>query len=62
MKLREKGFSIVFSFGKNGGFYIHSGYTKRICLWCVAITYFPRDLDEIFNEIFNDISGKGLPE
>lgn len=26
---------------KSGGLYWHNGYTKRLCLWFVAITYIP---------------------
>ena len=42
--------SVVFSVGKWGGFYVFFGYTKRVCLGWFAITFFPRDIDEIFNQ------------
>lgn len=42
-----KGRTISISCGKWGGFYIHRGYTSRICLGFFAITYIPRDLDEV---------------
>lgn len=37
--------TIAISFGSYGGFYIHSGYTKRVCLGWIAFTYFPEDID-----------------
>jgi len=36
--------SIMVTIGKYGGFYIHNGYTKRICLGWIALTYMPCDL------------------
>ena len=39
--------TIAISFGKYGGFYLFRGYTKRLCLGWMAITYFPCDIDEI---------------
>jgi len=39
--------SIILSFGKFGGFYIHNGFTKRICLGWVALTFIPMDIDVI---------------
>jgi hypothetical protein len=39
--------TLAISFGPWGGFYRHWGYTKRICLGWVAITYLPVDLDAV---------------
>lgn len=39
-------FSIIFSVGSWGGFYLHWGFSKRICLGWVAFTFVPRDIDE----------------
>lgn len=39
--------TIVINWGKYGGFYFNKGYTIRLCLGWVAITYFPYDLDEV---------------
>lgn len=41
--------SILFSFGKYGGFYFRWGYTKRLCLGWFAITFCPFDIDEVFD-------------
>lgn len=37
--------SFAISFGTYGGFYIHRGYTFRVCLGWVAFTVFPFDID-----------------
>ncbi len=42
--------SLVFSWGKYGGFYFFRGYTKRLCLGWIAFTYIPKDLNEVLNE------------
>ena len=39
--------TIALSWGQYGGFYFHSGYTKRLCLGYLAITYFPKEIDDI---------------
>jgi len=46
--------TIAVSFGKYGGFYFHRGYTTRLCLGWVAITYFPCDIDTLFDELFKE--------
>lgn len=38
--------SLVINIGKYGGFYIHWGYTKRICLGWIALTVYPFDIDK----------------
>lgn len=38
---------LIFSWGKFGGFYFFNGYSKRICLGWVAITFIPIEIDEI---------------
>jgi hypothetical protein len=35
--------SILFSFGRWGGFYRFNGFTKRLCLGWIAITFIPLD-------------------
>lgn len=45
--IRGGGVSIIMTFGKYGGFYIYSGWTKRLCLGWLAITYVPKDWDDI---------------
>lgn len=35
----------MLSFGRWGGFYVHRGYSWRLCLGWVAITAFPADFD-----------------
>jgi len=44
---KENKMSIVLSFGRYGGFYIHNGFTKRICLGWMALTFIPKDIDII---------------
>lgn len=39
--------TIAFSIGKWGGFYRYWGYTKRVCLGWMAVTFIPADLDEL---------------
>jgi hypothetical protein len=43
----KKGFSIILSVGNYGGFYWHKGYTKRVCIGWVSITFIPDDIDNI---------------
>ena len=43
----KSGGTILLSWGKYGGFYFYSGYTKRLCLGYIAITYFPIEIDDI---------------
>lgn len=42
--------TLMLSIGKWGGVYLTWGYTKRLCLGWVAITYIPRD-DDWMNEV-----------
>ncbi len=46
---KKTGGSFCISWGRYGGFYIYNNYTIRICLGWLAFTYFPDDIDEIFN-------------
>lgn len=41
--------TIALSIGKWGGFYFYKGWSKRICFGFIALTFFPLDIDEIFN-------------
>jgi len=45
--------TISISWGRWGGFYITWGYTKRVCLGWVALTYFPDDIDDYLNDYTN---------
>jgi len=42
--------TLAISFGKWGGFYVHNGYSKRVCLGWVAFTFIPADLDKILED------------
>lgn len=42
--------SISLSIGRWGGFYLHRGYTVRLCLGWVAFTWYPFDLDDYFQK------------
>ena len=39
--------SLVLSWGRWGGFYIYRGYTKRICLGWVALTFVPEEFEDL---------------
>lgn len=39
--------SVIFAVGAWGGFYWHRGYTIRVCLGWVSISYFPHDIDDV---------------
>jgi hypothetical protein len=41
--------TVAISIGNYGGFYFYNGYSKRICLGFIAITYIPEDLDNFLN-------------
>lgn len=41
--------SLCLSWGKWGGFYWHKGYSFRICLGWVAITWFPDEIDDLIH-------------
>jgi hypothetical protein len=45
--------SLVFSIGKWGGIYFHIGYTVRVCLGFVAITWLPVDIDLVLEKVAN---------
>lgn len=47
----EKGFSLVLSFGKWGGFYLNRKYMFRLCIGWVAFTIIPKDLDVILKRL-----------
>lgn len=54
MEKNKAGYSIIFSYGKYGGFYRKSyGYFKRICLGWIAFTYIPEDIDVLLHRITN---------
>ena len=44
--MKYKG-SITLSWGEYGGFYFNRGYSTRLCLGWIAITYFPDEIDDI---------------
>lgn len=35
--------TLMISFGKYGGFYFHRGYSWRLCLGWMALTFIPED-------------------
>jgi hypothetical protein len=39
--------TLAISIGSWGGFYLHWGHTKRICIGWVALTWLPCDLDSL---------------
>jgi len=43
--------SFVIAFGKWGGFYFHRGWTTRLCLGWVSMTYIPEDYDVTMRRI-----------
>ena len=45
--------SIVLSFGSYGGFYFHRGYSTRLCLGFVAVTFFPCDIDKVLSKLIS---------
>jgi hypothetical protein len=59
--MKTNGFSLVFSFGKYGGFYYHyKGYTARLCLGWMAITFIPEDIDLLFGKLINSKDNSSL--
>lgn len=48
---KQKGWALSLSYGLYGGFYIHKGYTKRICLGRIALTYYPTDIDNLLKKL-----------
>ena len=44
--------SIILSLGRWGGVYVHyRGYTRRICLGWLAITFVPEDINVVLNRL-----------
>ena len=43
--------SIVLSVGRWGGVYLQRGYTWRVCLGWVALTFIPEDMDDLLNRL-----------
>jgi hypothetical protein len=39
--------SFVLSFGRYGGFYFSRGWSTRLCLGWVAITWLPAEIDDL---------------
>lgn len=48
--IAHEGMTLALTIGPWGGFYWHWGFTKRICLGYVALTYIPIDLDSILTK------------
>jgi hypothetical protein len=47
-------FSVIFSFGKYGGFYLmNRECMKRICLGWIAITLITPECDEVFHVVMD---------
>lgn len=49
--------SFVISWGPSGGLYFKRGYTTRLCLWRLAFTCFPDDIDDILADLTGFIEG-----
>jgi hypothetical protein len=49
IRVVKRGGTLSISWGKYGGFYWRRGYTTRLCLGWIALTYFREDLDEILS-------------
>jgi hypothetical protein len=41
--------TLALSWGSWGGFYVHSGFCKRLCLGWVAITFCPVEVDDLMD-------------
>jgi hypothetical protein len=41
--------SFTLSLGQWGGFYFQRGYSWRLCLGWVSLTWFPEDIDDILD-------------
>jgi len=39
--------SLTLSWGKYGGFYFFRGFSKRLCLGWISLTYFPDEIDNL---------------
>ena len=50
---KNKGISIIFSFGKYGGFYFYRRWATRICFGWFAITFIPEDIDDTFERLIS---------
>ncbi len=46
-----KGMSIMVSVGEWGGVYLHRGYSKRLCLGWLSITFVAQDMDELLERL-----------
>jgi hypothetical protein len=57
MKLK-KGFSVIISFGKYGGFSVYNGFTKRLCLGWISIILTPFDMDCYIADSVNNINNE----
>lgn len=47
------GGAIAVTWGNWGGIYFYRGYTKKLCLGFLAVTYYPRDLDRIIGQLID---------
>jgi len=48
--------NISVSWGGYGGFYIHIGFAKRICLGWVAVSFMPLEIDDLIEAYGRDRS------
>lgn len=46
--------TLMLTVGRWGGVYVFRGYTWRLCLGWVALTFIPRDMDEITNDLLRE--------
>jgi hypothetical protein len=49
--LPRDGGTLSVSWGRWAGFYWHRGYCLRLCLGWIALTYLPRDLDNLLHDL-----------
>lgn len=53
------GRTLLVSIGRYGGFYVHRGYTWRLCIGWVALTAIPRDDEWVLKAILRGAREEG---
>ncbi len=46
-----KGMTVMVSVGEWGGVYLHRGYSKRLCLGWLSITFVAQDMDKLLERL-----------
>lgn len=54
LPVKRSGGTFAIAWGRNGGFGWHNGYTKRLCLWRVAIYFFPEEIEDILGRLIKE--------